>query len=58
MTEEKEQQRGGMLSRLSGGNGQHANGNGNGSGSRRSGGGRILIPEEYARLHEIGRAHV
>src|ERR1043165_3099640 len=54
MAEEKELQRGGMLSRLSG-NGHHATGNGNGQ--KRNGAGLILIPEDYARLHaDIERA--
>src|SRR5436309_524538 len=39
------------------GNGHRQNGNGNGNGNGHSGNSRILIPEEYARLHaDIERA--
>lgn len=49
-TEEKELQRGGMLSRFRGGTNGNGHKNGNGQG-------RIVIPEEYARLHaDIERA--
>ena len=55
MAEQTEMERGGMLARFRG-NGTH-NGNGNGNGHKKSGNGRILIPEEYARLHaDIERA--
>ena len=54
MSEEKTLRPGGILARANAqsngngnGNGHHANGNGNGH----SKGSRILIPEEYARLH-------
>lgn len=51
MTEQKEAERGGMLSRFRGDTAQ------NGNGHKRNGNGRILIPEEYARLHaDIERA--
>ena len=57
MTEEQGLQRGEMISPVKG-HGSYGNGNGNGNGRRNgSSGGRILIPEEYARLHaDIERA--
>jgi protein-tyrosine kinase len=51
MAEQKEMQHGGMLSRFRGDTAH------NGNGHKRNGNGRILIPEEYARLHaDIERA--
>jgi capsular exopolysaccharide synthesis family protein len=57
MSDEKDLRRGGPLSLLRGG-GHRENGNGNGtSNGNGHGAGRILIPEEYARLHaDIERA--
>lgn len=50
MAEQTEMQRGGMLSRFRGDSAHNGNGHKNGNG-------RILIPEEYARLHaDIERA--
>src|SRR5579884_3413212 len=62
MSDEKDARRAGPLSLFRGnGNGHSSNGNGNGNGNghKRNGqsNGRILIPEEYARLHaDIERA--
>lgn len=57
MSDEKDLRRGGPLSLFRGG-GHRENGNGNGtSNGNGHGAGRILIPEEYARLHaDIERA--
>ena len=56
MSDDKSLSEAGFLSPLpTNGNGRHGNGNGNGNGNANSA--RILIPEEYARLHaDIERA--
>jgi capsular exopolysaccharide synthesis family protein len=55
MSDDKNIAEAGFLAKSPGSNGHHGNGNGNGGGNANSA--RILIPEEYARLHaDIERA--